>query len=137
MKIIKIETLRIPEHPNIIWIKIHTDEGIVGLGESWFGAEAIEADIHTRIAPIIIGMDPQKIENLYSLMRPYVGFSGTGTEMRAISAIDVAIWDINAKFQNINNICPTIDIVQCFENTNINNDGTIKGNININQNENF
>ena len=101
MKIIKIETLRIPEHPNIIWIKIHTDEGIVGLGESWFGAEAIEADIHTRIAPIIIGMDPQKIENLYSLMRPYVGFSGTGTEMRAISAIDVAIWDINAKFQNI------------------------------------
>ena len=34
-------------------------------------------------------------------MRPYVCFSGTGTEMRAISAIDVAIWDINAKFQNI------------------------------------
>ena len=38
MKITKIETIRIPEHPNLIWIKIHTDEGIIGLGESWFGA---------------------------------------------------------------------------------------------------
>ena len=66
MKITKIETIRIPEHPNLIWIKIHTDEGITGLGESWFGAEAIEADIHSRIAPIIIGKDPKKIENIFN-----------------------------------------------------------------------
>ena len=33
-------------------------------------------------------------------MRPYVGFFGTGTEMRALSAIDVAIWDINAQIHN-------------------------------------
>ena len=101
MKITKIETIRIPEHPNLIWIKIHTDEGITGLGESWFGAEAIEADIHSRIASIIIGKDPKKIENIYSLMRPYVGFFGTGVEMRALSAIDVAIWDINAQIHNV------------------------------------
>ena len=101
MKIIKIETIRISEHPNLIWVKIHTNEGAIGLGESWFGAEAIEADIHTRIAPIVLGQDPQKIETIYSLMRPYVGFFGTGTEMRALSAIDVAIWDINAQLHNV------------------------------------
>ena len=101
MKIIKIETIRIPKHPNLIWIKVFTDEGICGLGESWFGAEAVEADIHSRIAPIIIGKDPKKIESIYSLMRPYVGFFGTGSEMRALSATDVAIWDINAKIHGM------------------------------------
>ena len=60
-----------------------TDEGLFGLGETWFGAEAVEADIHSRLAPLLIGQDPTRVEYIYSLMRPYIGFFGTGTEMRA------------------------------------------------------
>ena len=101
MKITKIETIRIPEHPNLIWVKIHTNEGLYGIGETWFGAEAVEADIHSRIAPIIINQDPTKIEFIYSKMRPYIGFFGTGAEMRALSAIDVALWDLHAKILNV------------------------------------
>ena len=101
MKITKIETIRIPEHPNLIWVKIHTNEGLSGIGETWFGAEAVEADIHSRIAPIIINQDPTTIELIYSKMRPYIGFFGTGAEMRALSAIDVALWDLNAKILNV------------------------------------
>ena len=34
-------------------------------------------------------------------MRPYIGFFGTGVEMRALSALDVALWDLNGKINNV------------------------------------
>ena len=52
MKITKIETIRLPKHTNLIWVKIKTDENVFGLGETWFGSEAVESDIHSRIASI-------------------------------------------------------------------------------------
>ena len=35
MKITKLETLRIEERPNLFWIHVHTDEGLIGLGETF------------------------------------------------------------------------------------------------------
>ena len=100
MLIDKIETIRIPEHPNLIWVKIYNNDGLFGLGETWFGAEAVEADIHSRLAPLLLGQNPTQIEYIYSKMRPYIGFFGTGVEMRALSALDVALWDLNGKIKN-------------------------------------
>jgi galactonate dehydratase len=94
MKITKIETVRLTSRPTLIWVRVHTDEGLIGLGESWFGCAAVDADIHERIAPALIGADPSRIEALARAARPYVGFCGTGAEIRAASAIDVALWDI-------------------------------------------
>ena len=94
MKITAVETLRLGEHPNLLWVRVHTDEVLVGLGETWFGAAAAEADVHDRIAPMILGEDPSRLEHLNRRMRPYVGFCGTGAEMRALSAVDVALWDL-------------------------------------------
>ena len=101
MLINKIQTLRTPDHPNLIWVKVYTDDGLFGLGETWFGAESVEADIHSRLAPLLIGQDPTRIEYIYSKMRPYIGFFGTGVEMRALSALDVALWDLNGKIKNM------------------------------------
>jgi len=97
MKITAIETLRLGAHPNLTWVEVHTDAGVIGLGETWFGAEAVEADIHARIAGLLIGQDPRRIEHLHHMMQPYSGFTGTGAEMRALSAVDVALWDIAGK----------------------------------------
>lgn len=97
MKIIEVETLRLSEHPNLIWVRVHTDEGLTGLGETYFGTGAVEADIHDRIAPMILGQDARRIEFLNHKMTPYVGFTGTGAEIRALSAVDVALWDIAGK----------------------------------------
>jgi galactonate dehydratase len=99
MKITAVETLRLGEHANLLWVRVHTDEGLVGLGETWFGAAAVEADIHERIAALVLGEDPSRIEHLNRRMRPYAGFCGTGAEMRALSALDVALWDIAGKAQ--------------------------------------
>src|SRR5215203_4529978 len=85
MKITKIETVRLTSRPTLIWVRVHTDEGLIGLGESWFGCAAVDADIHERIAPALIGADPSRIEALTSAARPYVGFCGTGAEIRAAS----------------------------------------------------
>lgn len=97
MKITALETIRPAERPSVIWVVVHTDEGVVGLGESWFGAGAIEADVHERIAPLLIGEDAAGIERLNRKIIPYTGFFGTGAEMRAVSAVDVALWDIAGK----------------------------------------
>lgn len=101
MLINKIQTIRTPDHRNLIWVKVYTDDGLFGLGETWFGAESVEADIHSRLAPLLIGQEPTRIEYIYSKMRPYIGFFGTGVEMRALSALDVALWDLHGKIKNM------------------------------------
>ena len=97
MKIVAVETLRIAARPNLIWIRLTSDEGITGLGETWFGSGPVEADVHERIAPLLLGEDARDIEALNRKLRPYVGFFGSGAEMRACSAVDVALWDMAGK----------------------------------------
>ncbi|MEY3123808.1 MAG: hypothetical protein RLZZ573_328 [Pseudomonadota bacterium] len=97
MKITSIETLRPEEHPNILWVLIHTDEGITGLGETFFGAASAEAYIHEWAAHRILGKDPLEIDRHSKDLVGYLGFRSSGAEMRGNSAIDIALWDIFGK----------------------------------------
>ena len=97
MKITALETIRIAERPNLIWVHVETDQGITGLGETFFGAAAVEAHIHDEIAPLVIGRDPLRIDGLAEALRGYLGFRSTGVEMRANSAFDIALWDLFGK----------------------------------------
>ena len=92
-----VETIRLESRPSVLWTLLHTSEGMTGLGETWFGSETIEADIHSRIAPMLIGEEVTRIEQLNRQLRPYTGYCGSGAELRAVSAIDVALWDIAGK----------------------------------------
>lgn len=100
MKITAIETIRIAERPNLIWLQVHTDEGLVGLGETFFGAEAVEAYVHETLAPKVMGRDPLQIDALARDLVPYVGFNGAGAEVRGNSAFDIALWDLFGKATN-------------------------------------
>ena len=97
MKITKLETLRIKERPNLIWLHVYTDEGLIGLGETFFGAETVEAYIHEYLAPRVLGRDPLQIDLLSSELVGYLGFRSTGAEVRGNSAFDIALWDIFGK----------------------------------------
>jgi len=98
MKITSVETLRLEEFENLLWVFIKTDEGITGLGETFFGPQAVESYIHETAAPLIIGEDPTRVEYLNrKLFNYYVGFRGSGAETRGTSAIDLACWDIWGK----------------------------------------
>jgi galactonate dehydratase len=97
MKITAIETVRIEDNANLLWILVHTDEGITGLGETFFMARTLETYVRDQIAPRVIGENPLDIERLSRKLRPYVGYRSPGVEMRANSAFDVALWDILGK----------------------------------------
>ena len=62
MKITAIETIRLPDRPNLLLAQVHTDEGLVGLGETSRGAAAVEAQIHELVAPYLLGKDPLAIQ---------------------------------------------------------------------------
>jgi galactonate dehydratase len=93
VKITRIETLRLDEFPSLLHLLVHTDEGLVGLGETFFFADAVEAHMHA-IADYLVGQDPSKIEKHSRALRGYVGSAASGAEMRAASAVDIALWDI-------------------------------------------
>jgi len=98
MKITQLETLRTDEFSNVVWVRVHTDAGIVGLGETFYGAGAVEAHIHDVLAARLLGKDPLRIEaHARELVNLPMAQSSTGAEYRAASAIDLALWDILGK----------------------------------------
>jgi galactonate dehydratase len=100
MQITTIETLQVPELPRHLWIRIHTDEGLIGLGETYIHAEAARAMIQDVYAPeFLLGKDPLQIEAHWRAMFDRSSFVGWGgAEIRAISAIDIALWDILGQY---------------------------------------
>lgn len=97
-----LRTLRIGERPNLIWVEVTTDDGLVGLGESFRGAPAVEAVLHDQVAPWLIGRDARHIEAVSrELMGPYIGFGSSGAEIRAASAVDIALWDLAGQRQGV------------------------------------
>ena len=98
MKIAGIETIRIAEFANLLWLHVHTDEGIKGLGETFFVPSAVEAYVHDAMAAKLIGRDPLAIDAISRDMVDYLGFASTGVEGRAASALDIALWDLFGRF---------------------------------------
>ena len=98
MKIAKIETLRTAEFANVLWVRVHTDAGIIGLGETFYGAGAVEAHIHDTLSERLLGRNPLHIEALHrEMLNLPMAQSSTGVEYRAASALDIAFWDIFGK----------------------------------------
>jgi L-alanine-DL-glutamate epimerase-like enolase superfamily enzyme len=101
MKVTAIETTRLDAFPNILWTRVHTDEGLTGLGETFYGSHSAEAHVHQMIAPYLIGKDPRNIERHQAHLTGYVGFSGASAETRGRSSVDIALWDLFGKSVNL------------------------------------
>jgi galactonate dehydratase len=97
MKITQVETVRLGEFPNLLWVRLHTDEGLIGLGETFMGAAAVEAYLHETAAPKLIGRHPLAIEAIARDLIGYLGWRGAGVETRGNSAVDIALWDLFGK----------------------------------------
>jgi galactonate dehydratase len=96
VKITKIETTMVPEiMPGLLLVRIHTDAGFIGCGETYYVPHAVEAMIHDWMARRLLGADALAIEAHWRfLYERTANFGARGTELRAISAIDLALWDI-------------------------------------------
>ena len=97
MQVVQVDTLRLGEFPNILFVLVRTDEGLVGLGETFFGARAVEAYVHETAAPYLLGKDPLRIDYHASQLHGYLGYASSGAETRGNSAIDIALWDLFGK----------------------------------------
>jgi L-alanine-DL-glutamate epimerase-like enolase superfamily enzyme len=95
VKITAVETIALDEFPNVLWVQVHTDEGLVGLGETFYAVAPVIEHLHQTCAPYLLGRDPLKIEAISrNFLNTYLGFNSVGVEMRAMSAIDIALWDL-------------------------------------------
>jgi L-alanine-DL-glutamate epimerase-like enolase superfamily enzyme len=95
LKITAIETIQLREYPNLLWVQLQTDAGLVGLGETFRGADAVATQLHSQVAPYLLGQDPLLIDrHSRHLLNAYVGFASSGVEVRAASAVDIALWDL-------------------------------------------
>lgn len=107
MKVTKVETFYwknrndAPWWPHWTWIRIHTDNGLVGMGET-YPRNSVEAEaIHSYIAPVLLGRDPRDIESIWRQLYQRADYEiAGGAETRAISALDLALWDLLGKSLN-------------------------------------
>jgi galactonate dehydratase len=96
MKITRLTTYRVP--PRWMFLKIETDEGIVGWGEPVVEGRArtVEAAVH-ELSDYLIGQDPRRINDLWQVMYRGGFYRGGPILMSAIAGIDQALWDILGK----------------------------------------
>jgi L-alanine-DL-glutamate epimerase-like enolase superfamily enzyme len=98
MRITAVETVQVEEWPHLVWVRVHTDAGPIGLGETSYHTEAVAGYIHEVAAPYLVGKDPTRIDlhhrTLTKSLMALVAYRGSGAEIRAIAALDIALWDI-------------------------------------------
>ena len=94
MKITAVETLLVDRY---LFVQVHTDAGITGLGESgaWGFLEASAAAVDT-FTRYLVGQDPLRIEHHWQYLYRWSHFRGAAI-MGALSAVDIALWDIAGK----------------------------------------
>ncbi len=116
MKITAIEAiiLRVPALDSAIadgsqddlLIKVHTDDGVVGIGEVDSAPEAVKAVVDARashavalsLSDLLVGEDPLDVERLWSRMyRGLIYIGRRGISLHALSGVDIALWDIKGK----------------------------------------
>lgn len=97
MKITKLETMHV--RPRWLFLKIHTDEGIVGLGEPVVEgrAQTVETAVH-EIGRYLIGQDPRRIEHHWQAIYRGQFYRGGPVLTSALSGIEQALWDIMGKW---------------------------------------
>lgn len=94
MKVTRIDTIESVTYPNLFWLQIHTDDGLVGLGETFFGPAPVAAYIHQTVAPYLLGQDPRPIEKHWHTLGSGTTHRAMGAEARGLSAVDIALWDL-------------------------------------------
>lgn len=99
MRITSIETVQLGAIPYLIFLRIGTDVGITGTSDTYYSTDAIRGFVHQSAAPVLLGADPTRSEAIWADLHLHhmSRWGGIGTEMRALSAIDVALWDIRAQ----------------------------------------
>jgi len=88
---------------NFVTLKIVTDQGVYGIGDATLNGreQAVVAYLREHVVPLLIGRDPRRIEDTWQLLYRGAYWRRGPVTMRAIAAVDVALWDIKAKMAGL------------------------------------
>ncbi len=96
IKITKLETLLV--RPRWLFLKVHTDAGIIGLGEPIVEGRALTvATAVKEIEPYLLGKDPRRVVHHWQAIYRHAFYRGGPVLTSALSGIDQALWDIKGK----------------------------------------
>jgi L-alanine-DL-glutamate epimerase-like enolase superfamily enzyme len=86
-------------------VKVRSTDGVEGIGFCYVGSsggELLRAAVEQLLAPVLVGKDSYAVEGLWQTMYQEALLQGrAGTVMRAISILDTAIWDLNARTHRV------------------------------------
>jgi mannonate dehydratase len=84
---------------NFVTLKIMTDQGVYGIGDATLNGRelSVVAYLEEHVIPCLIGMDPRRIEDIWQYLYRGAYWRRGPVTMRAIAAVDMALWDIKAK----------------------------------------
>jgi len=102
MKITEAKVIVCGPSRNFVTLKVYTDQGITGLGDATLNGRelAVVEYLKEYCIPALIGKDPQAIEDIWHYFYRGAYWKRGPVTMAALSAIDVALWDIKAKSLN-------------------------------------
>jgi galactonate dehydratase len=96
VKVTKLETFLVK--PRWLFLKIHTDAGVVGLGEPVVEGRALTvATAIQEIAPYLVGKDPRRVAHHWQAIYRHAFYRGGPVLTSALSGVDQALWDIKGK----------------------------------------
>jgi len=100
VKITKLETFLV--RPRWLFLKMHTDEGIVGLGEPILEGRALTCATAVReLEPWLIGEDPTRVVHLWQSMYKHAFYRGGPLLTSALSGVEQALWDCYGKAMGV------------------------------------
>jgi mannonate dehydratase len=88
---------------NFVTLKLVTDEGVYGIGDATLNGRELSVASYLRdhVCPLLIGRDPQKIEDTWQYLYKGAYWRRGPVTMSAIAAVDMALWDIKGKLANM------------------------------------
>ncbi|MFO0809996.1 MAG: galactonate dehydratase [Gemmataceae bacterium] len=96
LKVTKLETYLV--QPRWLFLKVHTNAGIVGLGEPVVEGRALTVQTAIKeIEPYLIGKDPRRVAHHWQAIYRHAFYRGGPVLTSALSGIDMALWDIKGK----------------------------------------
>ena len=103
MKITEAKVIITSPGRNFVSLKIYTDEGLYGVGDATLNGRelSVASYLKDHIVPILAGRDPHQIEDIWQFLYRGAYWRKGPVTMTAISAVDMALWDIKAKAANM------------------------------------
>ena len=98
MKIAKLERIL---SESKLFVKITTDDGLFGLGESTLNTRSLPVDaVLADLEPVLVGQDPFRIEHIWQDVFRGTFWRGGPVLLSALSGVDIALWDLKGKALN-------------------------------------